>query len=270
MHQGLAGFLARSALLLGLSLWVAAGLRAEAAGIGYDPSALTFSGQVFSAIAPQTLTVSNAGDGTLNYTIASSVFWLSVSNSSGALASGESTQHMVCVATRGLAARTYSGQLTISDPAATNNPQVVGVALTLTNLVGVMAVDGWGDNNYGQCNPPGDLSNAVAIAGGGSSVHTLALRSDGTVAAWGSSTYGQTNVPVGLTNVVAVAVGGYHSLALRSDGTVMAWGRNSNGQTNVPAWLTNVVGVAGGQYDSLALRGDGTVAAWGASRYGQT
>ena len=31
-------------------------------------------------------------------------------------------------------------------------------------------------------------------------------------------------VPSGLSKVVAVAAGSYHSLALRSDGTVAAWG----------------------------------------------
>ena len=53
----------------------------------------------------------------------------------------------------------------------------------------------------------------LAIAGGGGS--SLALKSDGTVAAWGYNFYGQTTIPVGLSNVVAIAGGGEHSLALR-------------------------------------------------------
>lgn len=44
----------------------------------------------------------------------------------------------------------------------------------------------------------------------------------GFVVAWGYNGYGEATVPAGLSNVVAVAAGGYNSLALRSDGTVAA------------------------------------------------
>ena len=73
------------------------------------------------------------------------------------------------------------------------------------------------------------------IAAGG--VHSLALRSDGTVWAWGRNSFGQLgdntntnrNVPVmvqGLSGVSAISAGDGHSLALKSDGTVWAWGSN--------------------------------------------
>ena len=126
----------------------------------------------------------------------------------------------------------------------------------------------WGDNRYGQTNMPVGLSNVVAVAGGW--YHSLALKSDGTVAGWGYNGNGQTNVPVGLSNVVAVAAGGNHSLALKSDGTVNSWGYNNYGQTSVPVDLTNAVAVAGGENHSLALMSDGTVAAWGDISSGQT
>ena len=44
------------------------------------------------------------------------------------------------------------------------------------------------------------------------------------VTAWGSNEFAQSRVPAGLRGVTAVAAGGVHSLALRSDGTVAAWG----------------------------------------------
>ncbi len=116
----------------------------------------------------------------------------------------------------------------------------------------------------GQLVIPADLGRVLAIAAGGS--HSLALKSDGTVAAWGGGTqlsYGQVNVPTGLTDVVAIAAGGSHSLALRSDGTVVAWGGNFSGQTNVPTGLSNVVAIAASAAHSLAVKTDGTVVGWG-------
>ena len=51
---------------------------------------------------------------------------------------------------------------------------------------------------------------------------------------------GLTEVPPGLTNATAVAAGSLHSLALRADGTVVAWGYNQHGQTNVPSGLSGI------------------------------
>ena len=144
----------------------------------------------------------------------------------------------------------------------------------------------------------------VAVAAG---PHTLALCSDGSVAAWGYNFFGQVGdntttdrlVPVTVNTspgvsalygktVVAVAIGNAHSLALCSDGTVAAWGWNGYGQVgdntttsrNVPvavntAWGfsalygKSVVGIAAGFNTSLALCSDGTVAAWGWNSNGQ-
>ena len=58
-------------------------------------------------------------------------------------------------------------------------------------------------------------------------------------------------MPAGLTNVVAIAAGSIHSLALRSDGSFVAWGDNSYGQTNQPTGLTVVVDIAAGDGHTL-------------------
>ncbi|GGR18131.1 RCC1 domain-containing protein [Deinococcus ruber] len=129
----------------------------------------------------------------------------------------------------------------------------------------------------------------VPVAAG--SLHSLAIKADGTVQSWGENSYGQlgngtttnSKVPVtvsGLTNVVAVAGGTYHSLALTSGGTVQSWGFNGlgdlgNGTTTdstVPvtvSGLTKVVAVASGSVHSLALKADGTVQSWGDNSKGQ-
>jgi alpha-tubulin suppressor-like RCC1 family protein len=101
-------------------------------------------------------------------------------------------------------------------------------------------------------------------------LHSVVLKSDGTVSAFGTNDAGQTNVPAGLNNVVAVSAGGYHTLALKSDGTVVAWGSNHQGQSTIPAGLSGVVAISAGKVHNLALKSNGTVVAWGSNSGGQT
>jgi len=117
---------------------------------------------------------------------------------------------------------------------------------------------------------PGARSMAAPLAAAGGGGHSLALKSDGTVAAWGLNSDGQTVVPPGLSNVVAVAAGAAHSLALGQDGRVIGWGRNSEGEITPPSNLSNVVAIASGDFFSLGLGSNGVVTAWGSDAYGQT
>ncbi len=139
----------------------------------------------------------------------------------------------------------------------------------------------------------------VAVAAGYS--HSVALCSDGTLAAWGANDSGQlgndsttfSSVPVAVTKtgvlssktVIAVAAGSNHSVALCSDGTVATWGSNNFGQlgnnstinSNVPVAVhrvgglggKTVAGLAAGGNHTIALCSDGTMASWGGSYYGQ-
>jgi len=176
----------------------------------------------------------------------------------------------------------------------------------------------WGYNFYGQLGNNTTTNSSVPVAVttvgtplAGKSVvaisagtsHSLALSSDGSLAAWGYNTYGQlgnnstaqNNVPVAVTTtgtplagktVVSAAAGGYHNIALCSDGTLITWGENNFGQlgnnttTNslVPVAVTTagtalagktVIAVTAGQYHSMALCSDGTIATWGYNLYGQ-
>lgn len=133
------------------------------------------------------------------------------------------------------------------------------------------------------------LTNVTAIAAGG--IHTVALRTDGTVWAWGGNGYGQLGnrttvsnsmlVQVeGLTNVISVAAGDYHTIALKADGTVWGWGLNHYGQlgsgttiaSDTPiqvVGLTDVASIATRGHYTFAIKNDGTVWAWGYNSYGQ-
>ena len=85
-------------------------------------------------------------------------------------------------------------------------------------------------------------------------LHSLALKSDGTVVTWGLKGTGEYTVPGGLNGAVAIAANGY-SLALKSDGTVVAWGTNYFNQAGptAPCGLNDVVAIAAGSYHVLAL-----------------
>jgi hypothetical protein len=110
--------------------------------------------------------------------------------------------------------------------------------------------------------------NNVVAIAGGYG-HSLALKGNGTVVAWGDNRYGQTNVPGNLGGVVAIVVGLNHNLALRYDGKVLAWGSRWVDESTVPRELGNVVAIAAGDYNNLVLKEDGTLVAWGGNFYGQ-
>ena len=161
----------------------------------------------------------------------------------------------------------------------------------------VLCADGtlaaWGLNTYAQLGDGGTTSSSVPVlvnrtgvlsgktitmvsAG---STHSLALCSDGTVAAWGYNSYGQlgdnswtynmakvpvlvdqTGVLAGKT-VVAIFAGSMHSLARCSDGTLGAWGYNS-GRLGNGSWTDSLAPVV---VDTSALRSGESIMTAGAN-----
>ena len=209
-----------------------------------------------------------------------------------------------------------------STDSALNSKTVVAISagafhnLALCSNGSVVA---WGFNAYGQLGDDRTADSLVPVAVDSSSTsalfgktvvaisagasHSLALCSDGSVAAWGDNEYGElgnnstinSTAPVAVDKtpdsalngktVVAISAGGLHSLALCSDGTVVAWGYNAIGQLGdsgtagslVPVAVDmsgvlagrTVTAISGGVFDSLALCSDGGLAAWGWNFYGQ-
>ncbi|WP_447637662.1 RCC1 domain-containing protein [Flavobacterium microcysteis] len=127
------------------------------------------------------------------------------------------------------------------------------------------------------------------IAAGG--LHTIAIKTDGTLWAWGQNNYGQLgdgttvdkNTPVQIgtaTDWYQIAAGSNHSLAIKIDGTLWAWGNNGSGELgdgtivrkNAPVRIgtaTNWSQISGGIFHTLATKADGTLWAWGDNSYGQ-
>jgi alpha-tubulin suppressor-like RCC1 family protein len=173
----------------------------------------------------------------------------------------------------------------------------------------------WGTNGSGQLGnnaiTDSPIPTAVNFTGAlaGKSItsvavgsnHSIALSSDGRIAAWGYNGFGQLGigttadslVPVSVTTtgvlsgktVIAIAAGQFHNLALCTDGTLAAWGYNfygqlgngltSNSSSPVAVSKTGVltgktiIAIAAGTYHSFALCSDGTLAAWGYNGNGE-
>jgi alpha-tubulin suppressor-like RCC1 family protein len=148
---------------------------------------------------------------------------------------------------------------------------------------------------YAKTNRPEQIvpSNVMAIAAGG--VHSLFLKSDGSLWAMGyningqlgNGTYGKydqagANRPeqIVASNVTAIAAGDMHSLFLKNDGSLWAMGNNAEGQLgdghcnnnpNRPELIvaSNVTAIAAGEWHSLFLKSDGSLWTMGRNVFGQ-
>ena len=94
--------------------------------IGLSLTALNFGVSIPGAVPePQTVLVSNVGDGALNWSASSETSWLSFTPSSG---TGDGILY-VSIDSTGLAVANYTGTITITDPHAFNSPQSITVSL---------------------------------------------------------------------------------------------------------------------------------------------
>jgi alpha-tubulin suppressor-like RCC1 family protein len=209
-----------------------------------------------------------------------------------------------------------SGQLGIGNTTQETSPVQVGssawkfVAPGSTHILGVQSdasLWAWGLNTSGQVgngNTASPQSIPVAILAGttwkaaaAGCVHSLAVKSDGTLWAWGSNSVGQvgdgttidvTTGPkqIGIESTwMSVAAAYTSSFAIKSDGTLWAWGANNVGQlgdgttTDVATGPKQIgtdtnwkkissAGTSNARTFSLAIKTDGTLWAWGVNTDG--
>jgi alpha-tubulin suppressor-like RCC1 family protein len=187
----------------------------------------------------------------------------------------------------------------------------VATATSIATLLAIPAAQaasggvlGTGYNGYGElCNgtttggatavgASAPLDGGVSATAAGA-VHSLALKSDGTIYACGNNRFGQlgngttttSSAPVAVTlpggvRATAIAANEFHSLALTAGGAVYAWGHNAFGQLGngtttdsltpvavaVPGTVTQI---AAGWAFNLALTSTGAVYGWGFNMDGE-
>jgi len=152
--------------------------------ISLSTSSLSPTTDEGSSPANDSFTVSNSGDGTLEYSITDDASWLSVSPTSGT-STGEADTITVSYSTASLEAGTYNATITVSDPDATNNPQTIAVTLTVNSVGGPTVAEdfdsmpswdsafdaGWGGSANWSITSSGQSGNGLQIdrSNGGSS-----------------------------------------------------------------------------------------------------
>jgi len=200
--------------------------------IKVTPKSLTFTAKEGAVSNPtsQSIQIKNKGQQTLNYSITDDVDWLEVIPPDGS-SSGQENSHTVSVNSIGYGVGGYNGTITINDPFASNNPQIVNVNLDVAppasqNEISVACDPTSGGNGT-------DVVVSINILGNINSISsfTLELTYDenmfnytgyetaGTLTAgWGSGS-GANKVSSGL--VIIGGYGGTNAIPPGSEGTLI-------------------------------------------------
>jgi hypothetical protein len=110
--------------------------------IGVQPSSIEVSIPYQQNPGDEILTLTNAGEGTLNYSIASQAAWVSVLPNAGTLNSGASTPLTVSFDAETLPIGDHEALLIITDPNAANSPAVITVTLHVITAAADLDLDG--------------------------------------------------------------------------------------------------------------------------------
>lgn len=98
--------------------------------IALGPSAMAFTFEEGGSPQTEALTVSNQGEGTMDWNASEDVPWLEISPTSGSLGPGQSAAIDVTIADPDLSRGQYQGVITVSAPNAVDSPRTSTVSLT--------------------------------------------------------------------------------------------------------------------------------------------
>ncbi len=96
--------------------------------LSVSPQSFAFAAQVGTDPLAQTLTITNAGGGTMNWTVSDDAPWLNLSPASGV----NSGTVIVTVISSSLAVGTFTGAITVVAGTAAGSPQLIPATLTVT------------------------------------------------------------------------------------------------------------------------------------------
>lgn len=157
--------------------------------IAFRPLSLSFSAtEGGSNPGSQILGIWDSGGGTLNWSVSDDTPWLTLSPTSGS-STGETDDVSVSVDISGMNAKSYSATITISDPEASNSPQMVPVSLTISPPQETVSTPNSPDGPTS-----GQVGQSLTYSTGGASSnlgHSTQHRfdwGDGTYSSWSSST----------------------------------------------------------------------------------
>lgn len=98
--------------------------------LSVDPAAISASALVGQNAPAQTLTLRNAGSGTLSYVVSDSATWLTIATATGA-STGESDAIALGFASSTLAAGTYTATISVTASGAGGSPKTIPVTLAV-------------------------------------------------------------------------------------------------------------------------------------------
>lgn len=170
--------------------------------IGLSATALSFSATRGGANPTnKTVSVSNSGGGTLNWTATENANWLSLSPGSG---TGTGTITL-SVNTTGMAPGTYSAPITVTATGATNTPQTIAISLTVTAppTIGFTPTAMTFTATQGGANP-GSQTLSISNTGGGTLNWTLSDNAAWLISNPSTGTgAGSSNISISTTGLTA-------------------------------------------------------------------
>jgi hypothetical protein len=187
-----------------------------------SPSSLTFGGAVGGANpVAQSVSITNAGGGTLNWTAGKSQPWLTLSSSAGTAPATLS----IGVTSSGLAAGTYTDAVTIGAAGVSGSPQTIGITLNLTSAPAVLTLSTHNVSFSGVAGGSNPASQSVNISTGSGALNWTASKTQSWLSLPASSGTAPSALSLGVVTA-GLSAGSYSDVV-----TISAPGAGVSAQT---------------------------------------